>query len=326
MNVLSGLKKMRCWFLSKMPRRFIFFRVDLRFAIRNLRHAKSLKLKKASLRNVFVFIIDPRIKHPGLADRLKAIINAYNIAKYNKYQFKVIFDTPFELDRYLQPNMVDWKMKREELEMSLLDTKFYNEVSWRNNSRLKSGKQYHCYNYSGNLIPKIFSGTGYEWTVLFDELFKPSSLLQDEIDKTGLAKGSYISVHLRFVNALENFEQSSKHFQLQDSEKKKLIERCRNGIQKLVESKDEQVVVFSDSRVFLDAIQDMPVKTLSHQNIGHISQDGDSDHVLKTFLDLYVISRSKEVYSICAPELYEFSCFALCAARIGGVLYSRIIV
>ena len=105
-----------------------------------------------------------------------------------------------------------------------------------------------------------------------------------------------------------------------------MIKRCRNGIQKLIEERNEQIVVFSDSKVFLDAIQDMPIKTLSHDNIGHIGQDGDNDHVLKTFLDLFVMSRSKEVFSICAPELYEFSCFALCAARIGNISYSKISV
>lgn len=212
------------------------------------------------------------------------------------------------------------------MEYSLYDTRFYNEVSWRDNSRLKTGKQYHCYNYSGNLIPEVFTDTGENWSSLFDELFMPSKPLQDEIEQIGLEKGRYVSVHLRFVNALENFEQSSLHFQLKDFEKKQLIDRCRKGIQKLIEERDEQIVVFSDSKVFLDAIQDMPIKTLSNDNIGHISQDGDNDHVMKTFLDMFIMSRSKEVCSICAPELYQHSCYAICAARIGNIPYLRMMV
>lgn len=326
MYLLLPLKRIKSLLFSKLPPHIVFLTIDLRFFVRNLFLAKNLRLIRASKKNMFVFIIDPMLKHPGLADRIKAIVNSYNIAKHNKYQYKLFFNTPFDLKQYLQPNLVDWIINREEIEQSIFDTSFINEVSWRHNIKLKKDKQYHCYNYTGNLIPEFFIDTGYNWSSLFGELFSPSALLQEEIERVGLEKGCYISVHLRFVNALESFEQSYVHCQLSDDEKGKLIERCRNGINKIVKENDEQVVVFSDSVYFLNSIQDMPIIILPHDSIGHISEEGDHDHVLKAFLDLFVMSRSKKVYSICAPELYEYSCYAICAARIGNVPYSKLTV
>lgn len=45
-----------------------------------------------------------------------------------------------------------------------------------------------------------------EYGQLVTELFKPSPFLQQMIEMQGLEENSYIAVHLRFVNALEQFE------------------------------------------------------------------------------------------------------------------------
>lgn len=80
----------------------------------------------------------------------------------------------------------------------------------------------------------------------------------------------------------------------------------------------KDVLVFSDSKVFLVSIQDIPVKTLGDKNIGHISFKNDKSIIMKTFLDLFAISRASKVYVAHAPEIYNNSCFALLGARIGG--------
>ena len=79
------------------------------------------------------------------------------------------------------------------------------------------------------------------------------------------------------------------------------------------------MLVFSDSKRFLDSLDDMPVEVLDHNNVGHVSYDGNDDASLKTFLDLYMIARAKKVYRIDAPELYAWSGFACVAAMIGGI-------
>ena len=39
---------------------------------------------------------------------MKAIIDCYNIAKMNGYQFRIVFKIPFRLEDYLLPNEVEW--------------------------------------------------------------------------------------------------------------------------------------------------------------------------------------------------------------------------
>ena len=107
-------------------------------------------------------VFEPFRGHPGLADRLKAIINTYNLAKSNNYDFKIYFTTPFKLSDYLTPRK-DWECSLEELEYSLQDTKFFREISWRECTTLKPNKQYHCYYYCGNTMPRVLPHSGYKW-------------------------------------------------------------------------------------------------------------------------------------------------------------------
>ena len=82
---------------------------------------------------------------------------------------------------------------------------------------------------------------------------------------------------------------------------------------------NQEVLVFSDSKVFLNSIQDLPVCTLDSSSIGHICFTNSDSSVMKTFLDLFMISRASKVYVVHAPELYNSSCFALVGARIGNI-------
>lgn len=66
-------------------------------------------------------VFDPERGHPGLADRLKAVISTYNIAKKNHYRFKLYFETPFRQSDYLAPQF-NWEAHPADLEFSLLDT------------------------------------------------------------------------------------------------------------------------------------------------------------------------------------------------------------
>lgn len=294
---------------------------------RNLPYFLKLKVGGHD-KNVFYFVIAPRIKHPGLADRMKAIVDCYNIAKMNGYEFRIVFKIPFCLEDYLLPNEVEWVADYDDLHYSLTGTKFFNEMnfikddSWEGRTKLKKNKEYHCYSYVGNRQPKLFPESGYEWSKLYAELFRPSPRLQAAIDACSFEKRGYVAVHLRFVNALENFEEvtccdNALHT---EEEKVALIERCKQGLLRIkTENEGCRVLVFSDSKRFLDALSDLPVEVLNHDNIGHVSSCGNDGATLKTFLDLYMIARAKKVYRIDAPELYAWSGFAYTAAMIGGV-------
>lgn len=251
---------------------------------RNVPYILRLRLCSAYKKNTFCFVIDPNIKHPGLADRMKAMIDCYNIAKLNGYDFRIVFKAPFRLEDYLQPNAVDWVAEYTDLNYSLIGTRFFNELnflkedSWKGRTKLSKNKEYHCYSYVGNRQPKVFPESGYEWSKLYAELFRPSDRLQAAIDQCGYDERSYVAVHLRFVNALENFEKVTcwDNALRTEEEKVALINHCKQGLLKIKEENAGcRILVFSDSKRFLDSLEDIPVEVLDHDNVGHVSYDGN---------------------------------------------------
>lgn len=300
--------------------KLIYYKYDIKYFLHNCRYYIKLRLGKVKKKNVLYFVFDPSIEHPGIADRLKAIISLYNVAKKNGYVFKFYYNDPFDLSDYLAP-AIDWKLSLDELEYSLTDTIMVNECNWRPIKPLKKDKQYHCYCYAGNGLPERFNDTGYKWHDLYKELFVPSERLSTAYRQLGIDGQKYVSVQLRFVNALEHFEDSFFKNSLDtEEERQALIRKCKDGIREIIdENPGIPVYVFSDSKVFLDSLSDMPVKVLEHNNVGHVSVVQNQDTQLKTFLDLYVMSKSQAIYRIMAKELYNLSCFALLASRMGDV-------
>lgn len=291
----------------------------------NLKYRLKLRPGRAARKNVLYFVFEPGVKHPGLADRFKAAVALYNHCKKCGYQFKMYFETPFRLADYMAPKQ-DWEFKLEELEYSLQDTKIITEQNLWPLPMLKAGKQYHVYAYAGNGLPHKFEDTGYTWSELFKELFKPSPLLQKAFDALQMPPaGTYISVHLRFVNALEQFENGfyKNHLNTQ-AERDNLVKRCQKGIMELHEQNPgTDIFVFSDSKVFLDSLEGMPVRVLPHSNIGHVSEGANEDAQLKSFLDLYALSRSKEIWRFLAPELYNWSYYAMVAAYMEDIPFKE---
>lgn len=308
----------------------IKFRIDqLKGIIKNFlinsRYHMKLRMKRARHKDILYFVFEPNVKHPGLADRLKATVALYNHCKKYGFQFKMYFETPFRLAEYLAPNC-DWEASLNDLEYSLVDTKIFTEQDMHPLPPLTAGKQYHVYTYSGNRQPRVFEDTGYRWNELFHELFKPSLLLQEALEELHMPPvGTYISVHIRFVNALEQFENSFYKNQLKTQEERdNLVRRCQHGIMSLhEENPDLDIFVFSDSKVFLDSLENLPVRVLAHDNIGHVSEGAGKAVQLKSFLDLYAMSCSKEVWRFRAPELYNWSGYAMTAAWIGDIPFKE---
>lgn len=297
-----------------------YVKSDIKNFLKNTVYRLKYRIFNAQKLNTYYCVFEPQKKHAGLADRLKSVIHQYNLAKAYGYEFKLYWETPFCLSDYLVPKN-DWICKLEDLEYSLIDTKIISEVSWRKMPQLKINKQYHCYRYSGNLLPRVFEDTGYKWCDLFNELFTPSKLLLDSYEDLKLVEKSYVAVHLRFVNALENFENTyfNNHLDTQE-ERDCLIKKCKQGINEIIaDNKGKDIYIFSDSKVFLNSLSDMPVKTLDSTNVGHISENSNQFSQLKTFLDLWVMSKASKIYRIQAPELFQWSYYAVLAATIGDI-------
>ena len=106
-----------------------FIKADIKAFIKHLRYYYKMRFKHAKNIGTFYMVFEPFRGHPGLADRMKAIISTYNIAKANGYDFKIFFETPFKLSEYLAPKK-DWQASLDELEYSVFDTTLYREISW----------------------------------------------------------------------------------------------------------------------------------------------------------------------------------------------------
>jgi hypothetical protein len=309
---------------NKFYKKYFQTRVnDLRYACRKyIYYFKyySFKDDGTASGNTLFFIIDPAIRHPGLSDRFKAMIGCYYIALVNGFDFKIIFEYPFRLNDFLDVNKHDWTAGKEALSYSLRNSRVMAYNGAGKVPRLKkSVHQYHVYSYIGYDILASNRVPNYKrlWGLFFRELFKPKDFIEQDISDAGLEENGYIAVHLRFVNALEHFE--ANHYNaLPPDRREDLTARCLNAIRGIVGEYGGRlpVVVFSDSRVFLSRVKELPVVTLDG-DVGHLSFNHGQAVVRKTLLDFFLISRARQVYIIQAPEMYAtvYSSYAALVGR-----------
>ena len=118
---------------------------------------------------------------------------------------------------------------------------------------------------------------------------------------------------------MEKFENTFfENYLNTQEERDALIFRCKNGIKQVIDNNpNKNVYVFSDSKVFLESLIDMPVLVLPYNHVAHVSEGAQSNAIFKSFLDLYVMSKGSAVYRFQAKELYSISHYALLAATIG---------
>lgn len=296
---------------------------NCRYWVRNMKYYRSYFWRKDKEVNghTIYFIIDPQITHPGLADRFKAIIGTYYIAKQNNFDFKIIFTYPFTLSDYLGYASQNWIASFDDLSYSFQNSRI---IAYNGGGKVpilnKSIKQYHVYCYIGYDILETNQIGDYKaiWGKLYRELFQPTPLLEKALlNYAYLKENQFIAIHLRFVNALEHFEGNQFNF-LTPEQKEHLITRCISAIQDIINRNPEkQIVVFSDSNIFLTRIKkELPIHVLEGK-IGHISFSGNEDIIVKTFIDFYMISKASHVIRILAPEMYG-TVFSYYAALIGN--------
>lgn len=297
---------------------------DCRYWFRGIKYYTKLyhyRSDKNVTGNTVYFIIDPNISHPGLADRFKAIIGAYYVALQNGFDFKIIFNHPFELHRYLIcAEETNWIASFDDLSYSLKNSRI---IAYNGGGKVpklsKRVKQYHIYSYIGYdiLYTNKVKDHNRLWGVLFKQLFKPSPILSEALEGINLKENEYISIHLRFVNALEQVEENQFNH-LTNYEKDQLIQSCLLCIRNIIsEYPKKKILVFSDSNIFLNHVRkELPVIVLDGK-VGHISFKNSEDVVLKTFVDFYVMSKSLKVIRILNKNMYA-TAFSYHAALAGG--------
>jgi len=314
------LKEIRNTIYNSIGKKFKDYVFKLRSLRYSARYLRKMRCKKAEKKNVFYFVFDKDYtRHPGLADRLKAVLGCYYIAKNNGYEFKIIDQTNSGLGKFLVRDenlMAD----TEELEYSWRDTKLfhYSTLICGVECKLEPNKQYHCYCYLGD---DLFYQNGREYIrpyrELFNELFAPTDVMQKYLAQTKLEKGEYISVHARFVNLLGAFE-NSKYPTLSPDRQENLISRCLDALKKICGENTLPVVMFSDSKVFLERAKSLPVIVLDTDGISHISMVNSDDALAKTYLDFLLIMQSAKLYRFMSNELHPTG-FSIYASFAGGI-------
>lgn len=265
----------------------------------------------------------------GISDRLKGICTLYMYAKNHNYIFKVHFIFPFKLEKYLLPNHYDWCVDEDYISYNLNTTAVYtweNEIFVDNFFHSNSDKmQLHISCNSWECLPK--------YSELFNELFKPSSFLQKEIEfhtkKLG-GSGNYISISFRFQNLLGEFKEGAS-MSLSNENRKILINKCLLAINNLKKKYDDidKILITSDSNHFRDIATQkygFAYSFIVAEETGHIDFAGvGKGKELTAFLDMFLISGAKKAYQIRSSEMYD-SDFPNVSARINKVPYEMILI
>jgi hypothetical protein len=281
----------------------------------------------------FVFCVDGLLKHGGLFDQFKGMISVYASAKAQGIPFYLNYSYLINLERYLMPNTYDWRIDEKDVSKT---SPFVKPIimfgEYKNPYRLikrYDGHQVHFY-YGFDSVEDVNQkfGTTYEWGTLYHELFRPTDILQQQIDDLKEAIGEkYVAVHLRFMNLLgDNNERIGENKVLDEVERLSLIQQCRKKIIEIgKENGDSRVLIASDSNVFLDYISDEPQVFIVPGRAKHIDNiDGMSeDDDIKLFLDYYALAGAGKVYSIVGENMYR-SAFPEYSAKIGGCKFERI--
>lgn len=268
---------------------------------------------------------------PGLADRLKAMVTGYIIAKTNNRSYYIFHDNGFMIEDYLVPAKEDWRIDINDVSFGIFSCK----RAWFVKSLIKlddSAAEYHFLG-GGNVADKL---TGeqkneYDFHRIFHTLFRPSAIVQQEIDSINkqhsLSPDSYIAVHIRFLDFFENVEQKrvtafTQHASIE--EQREMIASINHTLAHLLkEHENKKLLLFSDSPTFLAVEHPNGVHTIPG-DVGHIyAHEGQKPVILKAFVDLFLISHAYHVYNIVGAGTYT-SGYSYVGALIGNKPFKRI--
>lgn len=282
--------------------------------------------------NKVYMMFDGRIDQAGLADNLRALSSVYYLCKKYGKNYKIVFHHPFHLEKFLKPNKYNWE-EREGVE-ALMQTKMkdvvalsYNSIFGDSNKDLQ--RKYLERIISESRMPiRLYTNTFCYDEYFYDnfnELFKPTTYLERLIEEQmSLIGGNFISASFRFANLMGDIDDNYGK-ELTEEGKMKLMLQCSKSIEQLHEvHQGMRILITSDSKKFLNMIQSsLNFVYVIPGDIGHVAHNGEDSVVLKTFLDLFVISKAEHVYMVRSSIMYK-SGFSLRAAKIGNRPFSEI--
>lgn len=296
---------------------------------------KNTRIENRKNRKLVVAMCDGRIYHGGLSDRLRGIVSLYAWCKEAGMDFKIYFNYPFPLSRFLIPNQYNWNCSEEELSYNSKESKpLCIKVRKRRAKDIEiqgkrlaymakcAYKQLHVYT-NIYLYDNVFKD-------MFHELFRPSELLQREIDyNRGQIGGKYIAVVFRFQQLLGDFREDGYKV-LPEDQRKVLINQCLKSLDCICYKMligGGKILVTSDSMTFLEYAKAKDFVYIIPGTIVHMEYTTNASEsvYLKSFVDLFMLSYAEKVYLVVGPDMYR-SGFAQRGAMISGIPYEEIYI
>lgn len=290
------------------------------------------KVSKQHFSNCIIFTCNGITWHGGLADRIKGIVSVYDWCKNNNKDFKINFSYPFQLYNYLIPNNYNWLIEENNISYSnmyaipkvclmeprtcnkkeVLDNQHELLTKWCDENLHESLKQVHVYT---NMYRKSI-----KFSVLFNELFKPSEKLQEEIDKNlQNIGGNFISISFRFTTIMGDFTDCAGQKYTEEN-KVQLLHSCIKAVESIrkIAPQHDKILITADSERFLKyAKAKLKDIYIIPGKVGHIDYTEGDDVNMKTFLDFMLISKAEKVYLVKNKDMYN-SAFARTAAMINN--------
>ncbi len=303
-------------------------------------------------RQTLVFMVDGKWMHGGLTDRFRGMTSAYKFAIEHNLDFKIYHSSPFSLQEILQPNKVDWIIDEKEISHDKAVAKpvlLYRE-DFDNDSALErqldsSHEQFHLYS--------CIDTVGEDFPKYFNELFKPSPILEKELEQYGELLGTgYTTISFRLQNKLGDFKEFTFK-ELPETGKRELMYAAINVLKEMphqvghdkthadttlssptlyhTDTKAEitkllsgKILVTADSPAFLAEAEKMPnIVTVKGKSI-HIdfNDSANATDYMKAFTEFFLISRASKamLYRNRKYKTYP-SNFPKYAAMLGHVPY-----
>lgn len=283
---------------------------------------------KSNQPTIVICPFDGRLLHGGNTDRIRGILSTYQMTKRRGIPLKISWTCPFNLEDYLVPAKVDWRISPEELH--------YQKgmaapvvIQDRSDSESKKLLEAALDGLTGEI--HVYSNSnaargGYQQ--LYKDLFQPSEKLHNALlPHLKILGKEYYAFTFRFTALLGDFK-DTLNFTLPLEEQQILMHKNLKELQSLASSipSDSKILVTSDSKRFLDYIKDkderiyiVPGDILHVDLCSNKNDNSDNNDLiwLKTFVDQHLLMHAKRVTRMTTGSMYAGE-FARFAAEVGG--------
>ena len=269
----------------------------------------------------------------GLADRLRGATSVYKICKEMGVPFRLHFKVPNIVD-YLEPNQYDWRIEENDMCYNTRYTypctllTFHSSLkSWLQAFAQKTILKYYIKKkYQQIHVHTNMVASENEFGTLFKELFKPTPLLQEQLDLhlQQLGKKKYMAMVYRFRQLLNDLEDGGEI--LPEEKREAYIQQAITCVVKEHDKyPNEKILVTSDSKTFISRIKDLPYVYTLPGEVVHMGFTTNADKMayLKSFLDYYMLSYAHTIISVRDKKMYH-SGFAYRAAKLNDAEYKEV--